>query len=68
MGVEIKLGSHTSCLLAYEDGTDTVFRNVAIQSTDVGESPRRKPATRINEVYFHQILKWLEANIKIQNE
>jgi len=27
---------------AYEDGTDRVFRNVAIYNPDAGELPRRK--------------------------
>jgi protein-arginine kinase activator protein McsA len=26
---------------AYEDGTDTVFRNVGIQQSDAGEIPKR---------------------------
>jgi hypothetical protein len=33
---------NTSQLLAYEDGTDRVFRNVGILTTDAGEYPRRK--------------------------
>jgi hypothetical protein len=32
-------------LPAYEDGIDTVFRNVGIQNSDAGELPRRKHAT-----------------------
>jgi hypothetical protein len=31
---------------AYEDGTDSVFRNVGIQNSDAGELPRRKHTTR----------------------
>jgi len=30
---------------AYEDGTDRVFRNVGIQNSDAGESPKRKHTT-----------------------
>jgi len=30
---------------AYEDGTDRVFRNVGIQNSDVGESPKSKNIT-----------------------
>ena len=33
-------------LLAYEDGTDRVFRNVGILNSDVGELPIRKHTTR----------------------
>jgi hypothetical protein len=29
-------------LLAYEDGTDKLFRNVGIKNSDAGELPRRK--------------------------
>jgi len=36
--------SHPSYLSAYEDGTDTVFRNVGIWNSDAGELPRRKHA------------------------
>jgi hypothetical protein len=32
-------------LLAYEDGTDRVFRNVGIYNSDAGELPRRKHTT-----------------------
>jgi hypothetical protein len=32
-------------LLAYEDGTNRVFRNVSIQNSDAGELPRRKHKT-----------------------
>jgi len=32
-------------LLAYEDGTDRVFRNVGIQNSDAGKLPRRKHTT-----------------------
>ena len=32
-------------LLAYEDGTDRVFRNVCILNSDAGELPRRKHTT-----------------------
>jgi hypothetical protein len=37
--------SHTSYLLSDEDGTDRVFRNVGIYTTDAGELPRRKRTT-----------------------
>jgi hypothetical protein len=37
--------SYTSYLLAYEDVTDTVFRNVGTRTTDAGESPSRKHTT-----------------------
>jgi len=36
---------YTSCLLAYEDGTDRVFQNVGIKNSDAGELPRRKHTT-----------------------
>jgi hypothetical protein len=32
-------------LLAYEDGTDRVFRKVGISNSDAGELPRRKHTT-----------------------
>jgi hypothetical protein len=34
-----------SYLLTYEDGTDSVFKNVGIYTTDAGEPPRRKHMT-----------------------
>ena len=37
--------SHTTHLPAYEDGTDSVFRNISIQNSDAGELPRRKHTT-----------------------
>jgi hypothetical protein len=37
--------SYSSYLPAYEDGTDSVFRNVGIQNSDAGELPRRKHTT-----------------------
>ena len=36
---------HSSHLPAYEDGTDTVFRNVGIYNSEAGELPRRKHKT-----------------------
>ena len=33
-------------LPAYEDGTDRVFRNVGIQTSDAVESPKRKHTTK----------------------
>jgi len=33
---------------AFEDGTDTVFRNVGIYKSDAGESPKRKQTTGIS--------------------
>jgi hypothetical protein len=44
-------------LPAYEDGTDRVFRNVGIYSSDAGELPRRKHATA-------EILECLTQNMK----
>jgi hypothetical protein len=40
---------YTSYLLAYEDGTDTVFRNDGVSTTDAGKSPRRKHKTGKNK-------------------
>jgi hypothetical protein len=37
--------SHSSYLPAYEDETDSVFRNCGIQNLDAGELPRRKQTT-----------------------
>jgi len=37
--------THPSYLSAYEDGTDRVFRNVGIYTSDAGELPRRKHTT-----------------------
>jgi len=37
--------SHPSSLPAYKDGTDRVFRNVGIQTSDAWELPRRKHTT-----------------------
>ena len=34
-----------SCLIAYEDGIDRVYRNVGIQNSDAGESTKRKNTT-----------------------
>jgi hypothetical protein len=39
------LNWNTSYLIAYEDGPDSVFRNVGILTTDIGEQPRRKHMT-----------------------
>jgi hypothetical protein len=36
---DVKFYSH---LLAYENGTDRVFRNVGIKTSDSGELPKRK--------------------------
>jgi hypothetical protein len=43
---------NTSYLLAYEDCTDRVFRNVGILITDAGESPRRKDTTLRTRLMF----------------
>jgi len=40
--VGVKNASH---IPAYEDGTDSVFRNVGIYNSEAGELPRRKPTT-----------------------
>jgi len=35
-------------LLAYEDGTGRMFRNVGIKISDAGESPKRKHTNKIS--------------------
>ena len=39
------LHRRSKCYTAYEDGRDRVYRNVVIQNSDAGESPKRKHAT-----------------------
>jgi hypothetical protein len=41
----LKRSSFYTHLPAYGDGTDRVFRNVGIQTSDAGELPRRKHTT-----------------------
>jgi hypothetical protein len=43
-------------LPAYEDGTDSVFRNVGIENSDAGELPRRKRTPRAYMVSIILIL------------
>ena len=44
--------NHSSYPSAHEDGTDRVFRNVGIQTSDARKLPRRKHTTRIQALFL----------------
>ena len=51
---------------AYEDGTDTVFRNVGIYNLDAGELPKRKHNTHHpNYNRNHQLMLYRKKKLLI---